>query len=412
MKNSSVNFFDKIAEGFNRIRLFLYLFQQQKIHRYFLVLVLLMFISAFLFFIIEYDNIISATEPIPSTSVLSRAITVLYWSVVTISTTGYGDILPQTDGGRVLVIAILFLGIVTVSLFTANLASATTTKKILEGRGIMNLAKVKGHYVICGWKKQMGKFFEDILKSNPEIVLRKITVIANVEPDEIELFRQNYPQFAEISILRGDHYNETLLRKSNVQNAAKVLILADESHPESIAGVDSLTVLTAMTVRAISVNVAISAELIDIKFEKHLKNIHVDEIIYTNEYSSSLMATSLQFIGLTKIINDLLIQHGTAYLSTEKIPKEFVEQEYRLLKDHYFRQDNALLIGLLENVGSFLERKKEAIRAAQKTADVKTLVDNLKTAKNLENNQSNILPKDSYIVPGNSLAIVIRKENS
>lgn len=63
----------------------------------------------------------------------------------------------------------------------------------------------------------------------------------------------------------------------------------------------------------------------------------------------------------------------------------------------------------VEDVGNLLERKKEAIRTAQKTADVTILINNLKYAKNIENNRSNLLPQDDYIIPGNSMAVVMKK---
>lgn len=210
-------------------------------------------------------------------------------------------------------------------------------------------------------------------------------------------------------IIRGDHYNETLLKKVNINYAKKVLILSDQSLSDSGVGVDSLTVLTAMTIRSISLNVSITAELTDIKFEKYLHNAHVDEIIYTNEYSNSLLATSLHQVGLTKIINDLLIKHQTAHMTTEYIPVQYHLKKYKELKEFYQSRDGTLVIGLLENVGNLNERKQEAIRTAQKTADVTLLINNLKNAKNIENNQSHLLPDDDYAIPANSLAILIKK---
>ncbi len=407
MKRAKI--FELTDDFFNRIRVLLYLIRQEKIHRYFLTLLLMMFVFAVIYLVVEYRSIIAYSGVEIEGNFFSRIVAVVYWTTITILTKKYGLLLPQTDTGRVLLMILLFFSIVVISFFTAALASALTTKKLLEGRGIMNLSKEKDHFIICGWKKRMGKFIEEIVKCNAALNLNKITIIANIDPEEIELFRQNYPRFNEVSILRGDQYNENLLRKSHVEYARKVLILASEQHPEGSAGVDSLTVLTAMTVRSISVNVTISAELTDVKFEKYLHTAHVDEIVYTNEYSNSLMANSLIQVGITKVINDLLIRNNSACLKTEKIPEEFFERKFRHLKEFFSEQNDLLLIGLLENIGGYLERKKEAIRTAQQTADVKVLVDNLKSAKSLENNQSHLLPGDDHIVPHNSLAIVIAK---
>lgn len=409
IKRRLAGIFDELV---NRIRILLFLFRQEKIHRYFITLIILMVVFAVVYLIIEYQNIVAYGGIELEGGLFHRIVTVIYWTIITILTKKYGHLIPQTDAGKILIILLLFMSIVVVSFFTAALASALTTKKMLEGRGIMNLSKFRDHFIICGWKKRMGKFIENMVKCNSDIILKKTIIIANIESDEIEIFRHNYPQFQDVSILRGDHYNENLLRKSNVEYAAKVLILADERHPEGSVGVDSLTVLTAMTIRSISANVTISAELTDVKFEKYLHTAHVDEIIYTNEYSNSLMASSLLQVGITKVVNDLLIQHKSACLETRRIPEEYFERDFKSLKEFFNRQKELLIVGLLENVGGFLERKKEAIRSAQKTADVKALVNNLKIAKSLENNQSHLLPEDDYLVPNNSLAIVIVKRGA
>lgn len=48
----------------------------------------------------------------------------LYWSVITLTTVGYGDLSPVTWAGRVISIATAFLGVCTVALLTGIVASA------------------------------------------------------------------------------------------------------------------------------------------------------------------------------------------------------------------------------------------------------------------------------------------------
>lgn len=276
----------------------------------------------------------------------------------------------------------------------------------------MMLKKDIENFVICGWKARMGKFIEEVLKNNHPLKARNITILANVNSDMTELFRQEHTDFEDITIIRGVQYNETLLRKIRIGEACKALVLADESNPDSSVGVDSLTVLTAMTIRSISINIPIIAELIDIKFEKYLKAASVDEIIYTSEYSDALLANSLQQIGLTKAINDLLVKHQTGILTTVPVPNHLAGANFKDVKDYFLKTEKSLAIGLLENVGNLLERKKEAIRTAQKTASIKSLIDNLKVAKSIENNRSHLLPDEEYIVPDNSMAILITKNIS
>ena len=50
----------------------------------------------------------------------------LWWSVVTLTTTGYGDVYPITAGGRVFASIVLILGLGIVAVPTGLIASALT----------------------------------------------------------------------------------------------------------------------------------------------------------------------------------------------------------------------------------------------------------------------------------------------
>ncbi len=400
---------NNLISGFaGELKVLYYLFKKENVFRYFIIIFILMIVSAVFYFIFEYNNFSIAGNKTRSLS--DQIISVLYWAIVTISTCGYGDIVPATPAGKILVIIVLYSSIATVSLFTANLASALTTKKLMERRGIMNLRELKDHYVICGWKKAMNQILSEIIIRNPRLNLNNIIIIANIEPEDIELFYQQYPEYQQITIIRGEHYNEALLKKANILKAAKVIILSDESSSSSPTEADSKTVIAAMTINAISSNIKICAELMDIKFEKYLKSAHVEEIIYTNEYNKVLVANSFTEVGITKIINNLLNANAPGFITSKKIPSPFIGKTFKELRDYFKNKTNGLLIGILENVGSYVQRKSEAIREAQKTADISKLITNLNAAKKMENNLPNINPDDSFIIPYNSMAVLIERE--
>ena len=100
------------------------------------------------------------------------------------------------------------------------------------------------------------------------------------------------------------------------------------------------------------------------------------------------------------------------FLDTQVIPDEYMGKKFDEIRGYFKEKDNSIVVGLLENVGSYLERKQEAIRSAQKTADVNKLIENLRSAKKMENNLPNINPPDDYIVPEHSMAILIGKKSA
>jgi polar amino acid transport system substrate-binding protein len=70
----------------------------------------------------------------------------LWWSAVTMTTVGYGDVSPKTLKGRVIAVVWMFASLVLVATFTATMASVLTTDRLSHGtavRGLDDLRQVR-----------------------------------------------------------------------------------------------------------------------------------------------------------------------------------------------------------------------------------------------------------------------------
>ena len=59
----------------------------------------------------------------------------LWWSAVTMTTVGYGDLAPRSPAGRMVAIAWMFVSLFLVSWFTASMASILTAERLDAGPG-------------------------------------------------------------------------------------------------------------------------------------------------------------------------------------------------------------------------------------------------------------------------------------
>ncbi len=333
----------------------------------------------------------------------------LWWSVITVSTTGYGDKVPVTLGGRILAVISIIVGVGAMSLLSGALASLLVDRNTKARRGLMDYKKVRDHIIICGWKVDMTDILMDILKISEDIESDQIVIVSNVDSAKVEALKEE-SVLKGLRFVRGDYFSEMALQRANVQTARKVLVMADSLESSAASEVDSKTVMTVLTIKSLAKNVFVYAEILDRKYESYLKQALCDEIMYSRDLTRRMLANSSATGGMSHIIRELL-SHETSntYLKTLNIPGEFVNKPFVEYQQKFSDFKNRLVLGVLENTGSPNKMKIEALREAQKTSDVSQLVNNLQKVKGLEVNKPIFLPSGEYIIQSHSQAIVLER---
>ena len=328
----------------------------------------------------------------------------IWYTLVTITTVGYGDITPHSVLGRTSAMILLLAGVALFGALSGKFASFLFDRQQKKDRGLLKMNKIKNHFLICGWKLNFERILEGILLANPEIPPEKIILLNNSSQNEMEKIKAD-SRFKNINYIHGDFTDEDTLLKSQIKTAERALVLADNSENFSNLETDSRTVLAVITIKNLNPKIYCVAEIIDSKFEKHLSLAHCDEIILSADYGQNLLIQASSGKGMSHILRELISEENDSGILICDIPSKFVGNNYGEYRLSLNTSD--ILIGLLENTGNFYSRRKEALAEAQKNPNVEEVVNNLKKVKSLKSNLPVFAPKDDYIIPKNAKAIFI-----
>lgn len=337
-------------------------------------------------------------------SAINTLFDAIWYTLVTITTVGYGDITPRSVLGRTSAMILLLAGVALFGALSGKFASFLFDRQQKKDRGLLKMNKIKNHFLICGWKPNFERILEGILLANPEIPPEKIILLNNSSQNEMEKIKAD-SRFKNINYIHGDFTDEDTLLKSQIKTAERTLILADNSENFSSLETDSRTVLAVITIKNLNPKIYCVAEIIDSKFEKHLSLAHCDEIILSADYGQNLLIQASSGKGMSHILRELISEESDSGILICDIPQKFVGNNYGDFRLSLKTSD--ILIGLLENTGNFYSRRKEALAEAQKNPDVEAVVNNLKKVKSLKSNLPVFAPKDDYIIPRNAKAIFI-----
>ena len=288
------------------------------------------FVSSVLIYVMEANN---------DSSPINTLFDAFYWSIVTISTVGYGDVTPVTKEGQSVAIIVIISGIAVISFATSIVVSAFTDKleDIRENKMISDIRKLKHFYLICGYGDVAHQTASKLRRSG-----RNVVVLAT-DADRIRQAIEN-----NLFALKLDPASSATYRYIGVdlqKHASAVLLLRDS---------DVLNVYTALTLRDITHTLKMLAILHEKSNRRKLQLAGVHGIVYAQEIVGIL---SKEYSGKPiafETMNMLRAENSTTDM-IEIVIDELIITHFKKVKDLNIRKHRLVLIGISKlDVESFV----------------------------------------------------------
>lgn len=279
------------------------------------------FVSSVLIYIMESNN--------PDSSINSL-FDAFYWSVVTISTVGYGDVTPITDAGKTVAVIVIISGIAVISFATSIVVTAFTEKldDIRENQILGEIKKLKRFYLICGYGIVAKQTASKLRRKGREVV------VLDTDPARIKEAKEN-----KLHALTLDPASLSSYQTMGIdfeKQVIAVILLRDS---------DILNVYTALTLHSIDHGINILSLLHEKMNRRKLRLAGVRNIVYAQELIGLL---SKEYSGRPIAFETLsmLRAEETGAGMEEIVVDERIAHNFSSVGDLHIRRHRLLLIGL------------------------------------------------------------------
>ncbi|WP_233884808.1 voltage-gated potassium channel protein [Paraburkholderia flagellata] len=203
---------------------------------------------------------------------IRNLVTAFYFSIVSMSTVGYGDIVPHTDTARLFTASIIVLGI---TVFATSISAVIGPvigghlKRIVKG-GISNVTR-KNHYLIVGASPLAHSVYAGLIK-------RGYTTTVIVAPNT----PHNYP--AEADLIVGDASDTATLHNAGAETALAALALRSD---------DAENAFVILAIKEIAPKVRTVALVNDSRNLQRLRLLQPDMVFSPQLLAGELLARTL-----------------------------------------------------------------------------------------------------------------------
>ena len=239
----------------------------------------------------------------------------IYYTTVTLSTTGYGDITPVTDTARMINAFVITPARIA---FLVLLIGTTLEVLASQGREQFRIArwrkKMQEHVVVIGYGRKGRSAVEVLVRNGWE---RDQIVVVDPTAGAVE-----DAQTDQLALVRGDATRRDTLRRAGADRATQVIITTDR---------DDTNVLATLTVRQLNPDAFIVAAVRQEENVPLMRQSGADSVITSSDAVGRLLGLSSVSPTLGSVMEDLLTYgQGLEVAERDLLVSEVGKQPQRL----------------------------------------------------------------------------------
>lgn len=235
----------------------------------------------------------------------------VYWVAVTITTVGFGDIVPRTAGGRITFVLVALGGIGTIAYIVEGIVSVSTKKQLQKmfGLGAVNL---KQHTIIAGWNTKTEEAISELKTRGEEFL------VVGLGLDQAQMNAMGIP------FIVGDPTKSDTLNRCNIKSAKTLMIPLVN---------DSETIMVALAARKLSRNIKIIATCDLSEHIEMMRGAGINHVIPHTELGGRLLAHAVHEPIVVDFIMDASTSAGGIRLRQQVIGEAMQLATYALKKN-------------------------------------------------------------------------------
>ncbi|MBI3716601.1 MAG: potassium channel protein [Betaproteobacteria bacterium] len=231
-----------------------------------------------------------------------------YMTFITVSTIGFTEVFDMTGrpGARLFTVAVAVsgIGVMTYILSTATafIVEGEMNTAIRRRKMLNRIAKMKGHFIVCGCGRVGGNVVHELAKTE-----RHFVVIDQSEA-QIAALLVHYPQLMHIS---GDASDDNVLQEAGIAEAAGVF---------AVTGDDSKNLVITLTARQLRPSCRVVARCHEVNYFSKMQKVGADAIVSPDFTGGMRIVSSMIRPQVVSFLDEMLRTDDNVRVEEVRLP--------------------------------------------------------------------------------------------